>query len=124
MDFIVRPVWVLPKITGAVVESNNWRLHEGHPAVDWLTVANLSVMTVQANATGWEFDDWMQSGEDGGLIGPDLRAWDELFTQPMEIGSNGTWVNGRHRAALIATSGARYIAVADPRWQPSWEKPA
>lgn len=120
MDFIVRPVWVLPKITGAVVESNNWRLREGYPAVDWLIVANLSVAVVQDRATGWDCDDWMQSGDDGGLFGPDLWAWGELLTQPLEVGSHGTWVNGRHRAALIAASGAQYVAVADPRWREDW----
>lgn len=57
----------------------------------------------------------MQSGDDGGLFGPDLQAWEELFIQALEIGRNGTCVNGRHRGALIATSGARYVAVADLR---------
>lgn len=117
MAFIVRPVWVLPKITGAVVESNNWRLNENYPAVDWLTVTNLSVTVVQEQATDWTYDDWMRRGDDGGLFGPDLRAWDEFFTQPLVIGSGGTWVNGRHRAALIAASGARYAAVAAPQRQ-------
>jgi hypothetical protein len=41
MDFNVRPMSAVPKITGAVVESNNWRLREGYPAVDWLSVTNL-----------------------------------------------------------------------------------
>ncbi|MFI8664339.1 hypothetical protein ACIGKR_30400 [Rhodococcus qingshengii] len=120
MDFLVRPVRVLPKVTGAVTESNNWRLHKRYPAVDWLTVANLSVVVVQDRATGWDHDDWTQSGDDGGLFGPDLQAWEQLFLQPLEIDSNGTWVNGRHRAALIATAGAHYVAVADPRWRPDW----
>lgn len=121
MDFIVRPMSALPKITGAVVESNNWRLHEGYPAVDWLTVTNLSVKAAQQRATDWEFDEWMQFGGEAELFGPDLRAWEELFTQPLILGGGGSWVNGRHRAALIAASMAQYVALADPRWRPHWE---
>lgn len=120
MDFVVRPVSTLPKVTARVVESNNWRLREGYPAVDWLTVTKLSVVAAQTRAIDCNYDDWMQCGDDGGLFGPDLRAWGELFTQPLEIGNQGTWVNGRHRAALIAASGARHVAVADPQRRPSW----
>ncbi len=120
MDFVVRPVSTLPTVAVRVVESNNWRLHEGYPAVDWLLVAHLSALVVQERASDCDYDDWMQCGDEGGLFGPDFRAWGELFTQPLEIGSAGTWVNGRHRAALVAESGARHVAIADPRWRPSW----
>lgn len=62
-----------------------------------------------------------QFGSEAELFGPDLRAWEELFTQPLILGGGGSWVNGRHRAALIAASGAQYVALADPRWRPHWE---
>lgn len=39
MDFVVRAVSTLPKVAGSVVESNNWRLYEGYPWVDWLLMA-------------------------------------------------------------------------------------
>ncbi|MBY6385385.1 hypothetical protein HG717_15900 [Rhodococcus erythropolis] len=120
MDFVVRPVSTLPKSTARVVESNNWRLHDGYPAVDWLLVAHLSAVVVQERASDCDYDDWMHCGDEGGLFGPDLRAWGELFTQPLEIGSERTWVNGRHRATQIAAPGARHVAVADPQWRPSW----
>ncbi|WP_218103583.1 hypothetical protein [Rhodococcus erythropolis] len=50
MDFVVRAVSTLPKVTGSVVESKKWRLHEGYPAVDWSLVARLSVLVVGARA--------------------------------------------------------------------------
>lgn len=122
MDFVVRPVSTLPTVTGAIVESNNWRLREGYPAVDWLTVANLSVMAVQDQAKGWDLDTWNRRGDEGGLFGPDLLAWIELLSRPLDVGRSGTWVNGRHRAALIAASGALHIAVADPHsWRSDWD---
>lgn len=118
MDFVVRAVSTLPKVTGSVVESNNWRLHEGYPAVDWSLVARLSVLVVGARAANWDLDDWVRCGDESGLFGPDSRLWEEFFTQPLTIGSEGSWVDGRHRAALIAASGAHQIVVADPRWRP------
>ncbi|MCZ4546173.1 MULTISPECIES: hypothetical protein [Rhodococcus] len=120
MNFVVRPVSTLPKVTGVEAESNNWRLHEGYPVVDWLTIANLSAAVVQERATGWDFETWVLYGDECGLFGPDLFAWSELHSRPLDIGSGGTWVDGRHRAALIAASGAQHIAVVDPRWRPTW----
>ncbi|UUE28560.1 hypothetical protein LRQ08_32030 (plasmid) [Rhodococcus qingshengii] len=118
MDFVVQAVSTLPKVTGSVVESNNWRLHEGYPAVDWSLVARLSVLVVGARATNWTLDDWVRCGDESGLFGPDSRAWEEFFTQPLTIGSEGSWVNGRHRAALIAASGAHEIVIAGPDGDP------
>ena len=86
MDFVVRAVSTLPKVTGSVVESNNWRLYEGYPAVDWLLVARLSVRVVGVRAGNWDFDDWVRCGEQSGLFGPDARVWEEFFTQPLTIG--------------------------------------
>lgn len=63
MDFVVRAVSTLPKVTGSVVESNNWRLHEGYPAVDWSLVARLSVLVVGARAANWDLDDWVRRRE-------------------------------------------------------------
>lgn len=120
MDFIVRPVSTLPKVTGAVTESNNWRLRAGYPAVDWLAIAHLSAAVIQEKATGWDFETWVLYGDECGLFGPDLFAWSELHSRPLDIGNGGTWVDGRHRAALIAASGAQHIAVVDPRWRPTW----
>lgn len=121
MDFVVRPISTLPDVTGAVREENNWRIHEGYPAVDWLTIANLSVVVVQERATGWEFDAWNRRGDEAGLFGPDLFAWGEFHSRPLGVGSEGTWVDGRHRAALIAASGAAHVAVVDPQWLPAWD---
>ncbi|MCJ0905151.1 MAG: hypothetical protein K0Q46_3893 [Rhodococcus erythropolis] len=120
MDFVVRAVSTLPKVAGSVVESNNWRLYEGYPWVDWLLIARLSVLVVRVRPANWEFDDWVRCGEQSGLFGPDCRVWEEFFTQPLTVGSEGSWVDGRHRAALIAASGAPRVVVTDPRWRPAW----
>lgn len=42
----------------------------------------------------------MQCGGEAELFCPDLRAWEDLFTQPLILGGGRSWVNGRHRAAL------------------------
>jgi len=120
VDFVVRAVSTLPKVAGSVVESNNWRLREGYPSVDWLLVARLSVLVVGVRADNWDFDDWVRCGEESGLFGPDCRVWGEFFTQPLTVGSEGSWMDGRHRAALIAASGAHQVVVTDPRWRPAW----
>lgn len=120
MDFVVRPISTLPDVTGAVLEENNWRIHEGYPAVDWLTIANLSVAVVQGQPKGWEFEAWKRRGDEGGLFGPDLYAWSEFYLSPLGVGSEGTWVDGRHRAALIAASSAAHVVVVDSRWLPTW----
>jgi len=39
-------------VAPAVVESNNWRLYTGYPAVDWLIVANLSVAVIHEKGNG------------------------------------------------------------------------
>ena len=51
LDFVVRSS-PFPVVAPAVVESNNWRLYTGYPAVDWLIVANLSVAVIHEKGNG------------------------------------------------------------------------
>lgn len=94
MDFVVRAVSTLPKVTGAVVESNNWRLHEGYPVVDWFSIANLNAAVVQERATGWDSETWVLYGDECGLIGPDLFAWSELHSHPLDTNAPATRSTG------------------------------
>ncbi|WP_157092551.1 hypothetical protein [Rhodococcus sp. ADH] len=52
-------------------------------------------------------------GAERGLFGPDLFVWSDLYSKPLDIGSEGTWVDGGHRAALIAAAGAHHVVIAD-----------
>ncbi|WP_218021671.1 hypothetical protein [Nocardia harenae] len=120
MDFVVWKVADAPPLPARVAADNIAR--RGGAAVDWRVVAEASAEAVSARPKGWTHREWREHGRQLGLRGYELFAWSELFARPIEIAANGAqWVDGMHRAALMAEAGAERMAVLDPDWMPDWE---
>lgn len=98
---------------GADLDADN--ACRGYPMLDWLLIADTMADCVRALGATTTLRERSTFGEQRGLRGPALSAYEMLWCDAI-LASPDQWTNGRHRAALMCAAGAKFCALEVPHY--------